>query len=52
LRALIDGQDRADALGTPASEYLKLFSGYNIPSTLPTTVDVQAAIAKAATRQA
>lgn len=52
LRALLAGEDRADALGTPASEYLGLFSGYNIPSTLPTTVDVQAAIAKAAARTA
>jgi hypothetical protein len=50
LRSLVEGEDRADALGTPASEYLALFSGYNIPSTLPTQFNVQEAIAKGAAK--
>ena len=52
LRALIAGEDRADALGTPASEYLGLFSGYNIPSTLPSQLNIPAVLAKAAGQKA
>ena len=31
LKSLLNGSDSRDALGTQASEYLALFSGYDIP---------------------
>lgn len=39
LVQLVNGVDKADALGTRASSYLKLFNGYEIPLDLMTAAD-------------
>jgi len=35
LRNFLSGKDKADGYGTKASDYVKLFAGYDIPEDLP-----------------
>jgi len=41
LKKFLSGRDTADANGTKASDYMTLFSGYDIPDNLPAPKDVR-----------